>query len=126
MAFNIFIRKILSGEQIDIYGDGTQSRANTYVLDVVDGLIKALENSKSGETYNICGSKVYSVLDVIKALERVTGKQANLNFIGERLGDQKSTLSVGSKARIELGFDPCTELEFGLTRQYKWQIKNGY
>lgn len=120
MAFNIFIRKILSGEQIDIYGDGTQSRANTYVLDVVDGLIKALENSKSGETYNICGSKVYSVLDVIKALEQITGKRANLNFIGERLGDQKSTFSVGSKARTELGFDPNTELELGLTNQFEW------
>jgi nucleoside-diphosphate-sugar epimerase len=124
MAFNIFLRKILSGEQINIYGDGTQSRANTYVIDVADGIISAMFNSKSSEIYNICGKNVYSVLEVINTLERITGKSANLNFVEERLGDQKRTFSVGSKARLELGFDPKTELEAGLRQQYDWQIKN--
>jgi len=126
MAFNIFLKKILSGEQIDIYGDGTQSRANTFVLDVVDGIIGAMINSKSSEIYNICGSKVYSVFEVIKTLERITGNNANLNLVEERLGDQKSTFSVGSKARLELGFDPKTELESGLRQQFEWQVNNQF
>jgi len=126
MAFNIFLKKILSGEQIDIYGDGTQSRANTFVLDVVDGIINAMINSNSSEIYNICGSNVYSVLEVIETLELITGKKANLNFVEERLGDQKRTFSVGSKARLELGFDPKTELESGLRQQYEWQINNQF
>ena len=124
MAFNIFLRKILAGEQIDIYGDGTQSRANTFVLDVVDGIISAMSNARSSEVYNICGSNVYSVIEVIETMERITGKSAKLNFVDERLGDQKRTFSVGTKARSELGFDPKTELEHGLKQQYQWQISH--
>ncbi len=122
MAFNIFLRKILAEEQIDIFGDGTQSRANTFVLDVVDGIISAMGNAKGSEVYNICGSNVYSVIEVIETLERITGMSAKLNFVEERLGDQKRTFSVGTKAKSELGFDPKTELENGLTEQYQWQI----
>ena len=124
MAFNIFLRKILAGEQIDIFGDGTQSRANTFVLDVVDGIISAMSNARSSEIYNICGSNVYSVIEVIETLERITGKSAILNFVEERLGDQKRTFSVGTKARSELGFNPKTELEQGLNQQYQWQINH--
>jgi nucleoside-diphosphate-sugar epimerase len=124
MAFNIFLRKMLSGERIDIYGDGTQSRANTYVLDVVEGLLSAIRRSNTSEIYNICGTNVYSVLEVIETLEKITGKEARLNFVAERLGDQKKTQNVGAKAKHELGFEPKTELEKGLKEQYQWQISN--
>lgn len=124
MAFNIFVRKILSGEQIDIFGDGTQSRANTYVLDVVEGIVSAIGKSRNSEVYNICGINAYSVLDVIEKLEKISGKKAHLNFIAERLGDQKKTQNVGAKAKKELGFESKTELEIGLLEQYQWQISN--
>jgi nucleoside-diphosphate-sugar epimerase len=76
------------------------------------------------EIYNICGINVYSVLEVIEKLEKITGKKAHLNFIAERLGDQKKTQNVGAKAKSELGFEPKTELEIGLKEQYQWQISN--
>ena len=81
-----------------------------------------MNKARSSEIYNICGSNVYSVIEVIKTLEGITGKSAKLNFVEERLGDQKRTFSVGNKARSELGFDPKTELEHGLKQQYQWQI----
>ena len=121
MAFNIFIRNIANGLPIDIYGDGTKSRANTYVADVVDGLLKAMSSSKDEQVFNICGSEVFSVLDVIGNIEKILGKKANLKFKSERLGDQKKTLSVGSKASLELGFNPKTSLIDGLKLQCQWQ-----
>jgi len=121
MAFNIFIRNIANGLPIEIFGDGTKSRANTYVVDVVDGLLKAMSSSKDQQVYNICGSEVYSVLDVIENIEKILGKTANIEFKSERIGDQKMTLSVGSKARLELGFNPKTSLIDGLTLQCQWQ-----
>lgn len=121
MAFNIFIKNIASGLPIDIFGDGTKSRANTYIADVIDGLLKAMSRSRDGQIYNICGSEVYSVLDVIKSIEKILGKKASLTFKSERLGDQKTTLSVGSKASLELEFSPKTSLIDGLTLQCQWQ-----
>lgn len=122
MAFNIFIHNINSGAPIYIFGDGSKSRANTYVLDVVDGLIRAMNYSKNKQIYNICGNEVYSVLEIIDSIEKIVGKKGNLKFTAERNGDQKSTLSVGSKARLELGFNPNTNLVDGLISQCEWQM----
>lgn len=83
-----------------------------------------MSKARNSEVYNICGSNVYSVIEVIETLERITGKSAKLNFVEERLGDQKRTFSVGAKAISELGFNPKTELEQGLNQQYQWQINH--
>lgn len=124
MAFNIFTRKLLAGEVIDIYGDGTQSRANTYVSDVVDGLISGIANSEHGEIYNLCGSEQATVMEVLEKLARITGREPILEFKGERLGDQQETKSVAQKALKNLGFAPKVLLNEGLNRQVNWQMEN--
>ncbi len=124
MAFNIFTRKLLAGEVIDIYGDGTQSRANTYVSDVVDGLISGIANSEHGEIYNLCGSEQATVMEVLEKLARITGREPILEFKGERLGDQQETKSVAQKAFKSLGFAPKVLLNEGLNRQVNWQMEN--
>ena len=124
MAFNIFTRKLLAGEVIDIYGDGTQSRANTYVSDVVDGLISGIANSEHGEIYNLCGSEQATVMEVLERLAKITGREPIFEFKGERLGDQQETKSVAQKAFKNLGFAPKVLLNEGLARQVKWQMEN--
>ena len=124
MAFNIFTRKLLAGEVIDIYGDGTQSRANTYVSDVVDGLISGIANSEQGEIYNLCGSEQATVMEVLEKLAKITGREPIIEFKGERLGDQQETKSVAQKAFKNLGFTPKVLLNEGLKRQVKWQLEN--
>lgn len=121
MAFNIFIEKLMSNQEICIFGDGSQSRTNTYVLDLVEGLISGLENATSGEIYNLSGTEQYSVLEVINLLGRILDKSPRLSFQDERLGDQQETKTILTKAESELGYFPRIKLEEGLTRQIQWQ-----
>ena len=124
MAFNIFIKSIIEDKTINVFGDGTQARANTFVLDIVDALSRALEKAGHQEIYNICGTNVYSVLDVIRNIENILNKKAVIIFGEERMGDQKTSNSVGNKARQVLDFTPKVELHEGLSEQVKWQINN--
>ncbi len=121
MAFNIFIRKMLHNETIQIFGDGSQSRANTYVGDVVDGLIAGMSKTVNGQSYNLCGSEQYNVLQVLNILEDIIGVKSKVEFLGERLGDQQETRSFASKAAREFGFSPKVSLRQGLLRQVEWQ-----
>ena len=124
MGFNIFIKKLMNKEEIAIFGDGSQSRTNTYVSDLVEGLISGIDNAKAGEVYNLSGREQYSVLDVIKLLSQILDIQPKLLFQNERLGDQKETKTSLSKAENELGYFPSTTLKEGLERQIEWQIAN--
>ena len=122
MAFNIFIRKLLANEVIEIFGDGTQSRANTYVSDVVGGLIAGMSKSKHAEIYNLCGNEQASVMQILDILGELTGKSPIISIKGERLGDQQETRSVAQKARTQLDFAPKTTLREGLKNQVQWQL----
>jgi len=122
MAFNIFIRKLLANEVIEIFGDGTQSRANTYVSDVVKGLIAGMSKSKDAEIYNLCGNEQASVMQILGILGELTGKSPMISIKGERLGDQQETRSVAQKARTQLEFSPKTSLRDGLNNQVQWQL----
>ena len=124
MAFNIFIGKLIRNEEINVFGDGSQSRTNTYVTDLVDGLISGIENARHREVYNLSGSKPYSVLEVINLLSQILDKNPRLKFQQERLGDQQETKTILKKAENHLGYYPNTPLKVGLSRQIEWQIAN--
>jgi nucleoside-diphosphate-sugar epimerase len=121
MGFNIFIDRILSRREIEIYGDGSQSRANTFVRDVAMGIIQGIESAKSGEVYNICGSEQKSVLEIIEIICDILGAKPTMKFLKPRRGDQIETKSVASKAFRDLGFIPITDLQTGLLEQVNWQ-----
>jgi UDP-glucuronate 4-epimerase len=124
MAFNIFIGKLIRNEEINVFGDGSQSRTNTYVTDLVDGLISGIENARHREVYNLSGPKPYSVLEVINQLSQILDKNPRLKFQQERLGDQQETKTILTKAENDLGYHPKTPLKVGLSRQIEWQIAN--
>lgn len=121
MAFRIIVQKLIAGETIDIYGDGSASRSNTYVCDVVDGILLACESILNSGTYNICGKESYSLNEVLTLLESITGKKPNLRFLPARPGDQAVTMGDFSKAKKDLGYIPTWTLDKGLKEQYEWQ-----
>lgn len=123
MAFRIIINKLITGDVISIYGDGTASRSNTYVSDVVEGILLACESNFSSDTYNICGDEEFSLNDVISILEEITEKKANLEYLPVRPGDQTVTRGNFSKATKDLGYLPGWNLKQGLKQEYEW-VKN--
>ncbi|MFA6355646.1 MAG: SDR family oxidoreductase [Candidatus Omnitrophota bacterium] len=116
-----FISCILKGEQPPVHGDGKQSRDFTYVDNVVDAnLTAALREGVSGEVFNVACGKAYSLLDLIKVLNEIIGKDIKPRFEPERAGDVKHTLSDISKMKKMLKLDPKVDFVLGLRKTVEY------
>lgn len=125
MAFNKFIKAILKKEEINIFGDGNQTRDFTYVQDVVQANIKLLENNTViGETFNIGGGSRVTVNHVINLLERIIGIKPLVRYSGKEKGDVHDTSADIFKAESVFGYSPKYSLEQGLENEFKWIKKS--
>lgn len=120
MGYHLFINAILQGKPITLTGDGLQVRGNTYVTDCVDATVKATA-TLPGETFNLGGGELVTVLDVFRKLERIIGKPAIIERHPPRRGDQLSTGADVSKLTRHTGWKPTTGIDEGLERQVEWQ-----
>jgi nucleoside-diphosphate-sugar epimerase len=121
MAYNIFTSSMMEGQPITIFGDGMQSRSNTYVGDCVRGTIQAIHGAKVGEIYNIGGGTVLALREAIEIIADALGVSPNIEYGPPRTGDQRRTEADFSKARRTFGYEPLTEVEAGLRAQVAWQ-----
>jgi nucleoside-diphosphate-sugar epimerase len=122
MAYHKFISSLARGSAIEIYGDGQQVRGNTFVTDAVAATIAAVE-APVGEIYNVGGGETATILEIIRKLEAISGRKAELNFKAVRVGDQRQTFADTSKLRHHLKWEPLTKLDDGLSRQWQWQTE---
>jgi len=120
MAFHRFIKAILAGEEIVVYGDGEQTRDFTYVGDIVEANILAAEYEKSGGVFNIGGGNRISINRVIELLEELTGLKARVKYVETQKGDVRDTYADISLAKEELGFEPRVDIREGLRREIGW------
>ena len=121
MAYRKFISKALAGEPIKVYGDGNQSRSNTYIDDCVAGTISALSRGATGDVFNIAGDTERSLNEALAIIEERLGKPLDIEYRGAARGDQDRTKGDTSRAQDVLGFRNSTSLEDGLARQIEWQ-----
>lgn len=123
MAYNILIRTLLEGGTFTMFGDGEQTRSNTFVSDCVAATILAAEKRDAalGEVFNIGGGEIVSLNNVIARLEKLTGRKANIERKPPRPGDQKHTAANIEKARRLLGYNPATPFDEGIRAQFEWQ-----
>jgi nucleoside-diphosphate-sugar epimerase len=121
MAYNIFIGRVLRGEPLTVFGDGSQSRSNTYVADAVEATMLAWQRGETGGVYNVGGGEVRDLNWVIATIERLTGRQAVIDRQPPRTGDQLHTRADIRRAQRVLGYQPSTPLAEGLARQVEWQ-----
>jgi len=121
MAFHIFIKAFLTGEEINVFGDGKQSRNFTYVQDIARANILAARKSPVGEIINIGGSGKGIVLnDTISMIKELTGKETKINYLRKVKGDVKHTSADTSKAENLLGYQPTISFEEGLKKEVEW------
>lgn len=120
MAIAKFFRAILADEPITVYGDGSAKRDFTYVLDIVDGIVAAVDRRCSGQIINLGGAHTVTILELIAEIGRVTGKTPKIQFESNQPGDVPATLADSGKARSHLGQAPATLLGTGLREYYRW------
>jgi len=121
MAFNIFCRAALNDEEIQVYGDGHQTRDFTFVADVVAATrATATAAIDSGGAYNVGGGLRASLRDVLGAIQQLSGRELTIAFGDEQAGDVRDTGAETSKAREHLGFVPATPLQTGIEAEFQW------
>lgn len=112
----IFIEAMAAGRSPVLYGDGSQSRDFTYVSDVVQANLLAMEAPRAaGRVYNIAAGRPTSLVEIIETLNSLLG--AHLRPVHDvlRPGDVRHSYADVSLAQVELGYCPCTELRRNLT-----------
>lgn len=116
-----FISALLNGAELQIYGDGEQTRDFTYVDNVVEANILAAEApGVAGETLNVATGEQWSINQLVDVLEGITGRKARRVYLPERPGDARHSLADISKARRLLGYEPKIGFKEGLERTIEW------
>ena len=123
MGYHIFIEALLDGRPITVFGDGEQSRSNTYISDCVGGTIAAIEGAATGEIYNIAGGEELTLNEAIRAIADAVGVEPQIVHGPPRPGDQRRTYADTSKARAAFGFEPTVGAAAGLRAQVAWQVE---
>ncbi|GAK61037.1 NAD-dependent epimerase/dehydratase [Candidatus Vecturithrix granuli] len=123
MAFNKFIKALLAGGVIRIYGDGEQTRDFTFYSDAVQANIAAMTAGQLGGVYNIGGGSRVTVNHVLMLLETITGITPKVAYEGGQKGDVRHTYADTSRAKLDLGYEPQVDIEEGLRQEYEWLQK---
>ncbi len=112
-----FVDQALKGEEITVFGDGSQTRSFTYITDQVEGILRlALSPDAKGEVVNIGSNKEMSVLDLAKMIKKITGSTSKIGFYPLPEDDpERRCPDIGKASRI-LNWMPKVELEDGLKR----------
>ncbi|MFP4164724.1 MAG: NAD-dependent epimerase/dehydratase family protein [Chitinispirillaceae bacterium] len=121
MALFLFTKSILEGKPIDVFNHGKMKRNFTYVDDVVDGIMRVVDNPRPCEVYNIGNDKAEQLLDFISVIEKKLNRKAALNMLPMQPGDVPATVADISKIQ-KLGFEPRTDIEEGISRFIDWYV----
>ena len=104
-----------------VYGDGGQTRDFTFVDDAVQATLASLTRETKEFAYNVGGGHRVALRDVLDQIERLVGRPIERRHIEPQHGDPRDTSADTGLARRDLGYEPRTSLEQGLSRQWEWQ-----
>jgi nucleoside-diphosphate-sugar epimerase len=116
-----FMLAIIKSERPIVYGDGEQTRDFTFIANVVDETLRACESKgASGKVFNGGTGARITLNDVLKLLEKITGKKIQAQYDPARDGDIRDSQADISLARKVLGYEPLVHFEEGLKRTWDW------
>ena len=120
MAIHKFVRLTEAGQPLPLFGDGRSERDYTYVDDILDGVLKAHDQSRGFRIYNLGESRTISLRDLVAAIGRATGKEPRVDWQPPQPGDVPRTYADVGRAKAELGYAPKVDLDEGLRRFVAW------
>lgn len=124
LAIHKFTRLIMAGKPIPFYGDGTTQRDYTYIDDIIDGIIKALDWVKEKEKrygiFNLGESNTISLAEMVQTLESALTQKAELERFPLQPGDVEKTFADITKSKKILGYDPQTDFSEGIRKFVLW------
>ncbi len=120
MAPMLFTDAILNDRAIKVFNHGNMSRDFTYIDDIIDGIVKVIENPSDFKVYNIGNNAPVSLMEFIQTIEKAIGKEAKKNFLPMQDGDVVSTYADVSGLIEDFDYKPDTSLEIGIGKFIKW------
>ena len=120
MAMFKFVKNILAGKPIDVYNYGKMQRDFTYIDDITDGVVAAIDKPRKYVILNLGNNKPEQLMKVIGLIEKELGKKAKKNMMPMQPGDVPRTSADITKAKKLLGFEPKTGIEQGLKNFIEW------
>ena len=138
MALFMFTKNILAGKPIDVFNHGQHKRDFTYIDDIVEGVIRTLDNvakpnpawssdipdsatsNAPYRLYNIGNNQPVELMKYIETLENCLGKKAQYNFLPLQPGDVPATYADIEALEQDVGYKPATSIESGIQRFVDW------
>ena len=120
LAIHKFARLIERGESVPVYGDGSAMRDFTYIDDIIDGTVAAIDKCGGFNIYNLGESQPIKVNDLIAEIENALGKKAIKEYLPPQPGDVKRTYADVTRAGKDLGYNPKTDIRTGLANFTEW------
>jgi UDP-glucose 4-epimerase len=120
MALARFMQALSTDREMEVFGDGEQTRDFTYISDAVDGTIKAATANVAGQVINLGGGSRVTINQVLAALEDISGMTARKQHVAAALGDPRHAVASINVARERLAWEPRVSLREGLAKQWRW------
>jgi len=115
-----FVDRVSRGLEIQQFGDGSSSRDYTYIDDIVDGVVRALDRPLGYQIFNLGNGSPYRLSDFIGLVEKNVGRSALIKILPDQPGDVPRTCANISKAQELLGYQPKVSFEEGIARTVDW------
>ncbi|MBN2189857.1 MAG: GDP-mannose 4,6-dehydratase [Candidatus Aureabacteria bacterium] len=122
MAIHKFLRNIIEDKPVEIYGDGSSSRDYTFIDDIVSGILAVFKIDFNYKIINLGNSNPVNIRELIRIIEKVTGKKARVEFMPPQKGDVERTFADIGLASELLGYKPKVNIETGIKRFFDWLI----
>ena len=134
MALFLFTKAILEGKPIKVYNQGKMQRDFTYIDDIVNGILKVIENPPKGKEgtikpsesiapykiYNIGNNTPVKLMDFIKAIENNLNTKADKEMLPMQAGDVEKTWADVSGLTEDLNYKPGTDINLGIQKFIEW------
>lgn len=120
MAFHRFMRSMVKDEEIEVYGDGRQTRDFTFVADAVEANMLAMKCARPGAVFNIGGGSRVMLSEVLDTIQEIASRRARVKHLPGQRGDMKHTMADTALAKSDLGYRPQVGLKDGLKAQWDW------